>query len=92
MRHNKLVRGRLPAAIAATGRRSQVRQLAPEDFRAALRAKLLEETAECAYLPEVIAAVAELEGIGWGAGVALREREAGEHGAFRDRMLLISAG
>lgn len=104
MRHNKLVRDRIPAAIAATGRQPQVRQLAPEEFCAALRAKLLEEAAECgealtreqiaeecADLLEVIAAVAELEGIAWDEIVALRERKAGERGAFHDRTLLIGA-
>ena len=104
MDYNKLVRDRIPAAIAATGRQPQVRQLAPEEFRAALRAKLLEEAAECAMattreqiaeecadLLEVIAAVAELEGIDWGEIVALRERKAEERGAFRNMVLLISA-
>ena len=103
MRYNKLIRDHVPALVARDGRTPHTRQLAPDEFRAALRAKLLEEAAECAAatspddiaeecadLLEVLAALAEAEGIDWAAITAVRERKSQVGGCFRERLLLLS--
>lgn len=46
--HDKLVRDRLPAIIAAGGKRGGVRTLTPEEHVARFTAKLVEETQEFA--------------------------------------------
>lgn len=46
--HDKLVRDRLPAIIAAGGKRCGVRTLTPEEHVARFTAKLVEETQEFA--------------------------------------------
>ena len=46
MKHNKLVRDRIPAIIAASGRTAHTRLLTEEEYIAALHRKLDEEAAE----------------------------------------------
>jgi predicted house-cleaning noncanonical NTP pyrophosphatase (MazG superfamily) len=104
MHYNKLVRDHIPAILAQLGRQSRTRQLDPDEFRAVLREKLLEEAAECAAAEstkdiaeecadvlEVIAALAAASGISWDEVTAVRVQKARERGAFRDRLLLIEA-
>jgi phosphoribosyl-ATP pyrophosphohydrolase len=104
MHYNKLVRDRTAARLAQRGRQSRTRQLAPDEFPAALRAKLLEEAAECAAAQspqdiaeecadvlEVIAALAAVSGISWDEVTAVREQKARRRGTFRERILLIEA-
>jgi predicted house-cleaning noncanonical NTP pyrophosphatase (MazG superfamily) len=104
MHYNKLVRDHIPAILARLGRQSRTRQLDPDEFRVALREKLLEEAAECAAAEspkdiaeecadvlEVIAALAAASSIAWDDIMAVREQKARERGAFRERLLLIEA-
>ena len=52
MRHAKLVRDLIPEIVERAGKRAAYRILADEDFRAALRAKLVEEAGEVAAAGE----------------------------------------
>ena len=104
MHYNKLIRDRVPELLARQGRTTRTRQLAPDEFLAALREKLLEEAAECAAaatpeniaeecadLLEVIAALAAASGIPWDHVATVREQKARERGTFLDRLLLTEA-
>jgi phosphoribosyl-ATP pyrophosphohydrolase len=104
MRYSKLVRDQIPEILVRTGRQSRTRQLAPDEYRAALREKLLEEAAECAAAEtpeqiaeecadvlEVVAALAAASGLSWDDVAAVRERKSRERGAFRECLMLSEA-
>jgi predicted house-cleaning noncanonical NTP pyrophosphatase (MazG superfamily) len=98
--HNKLVRDLVPQIIEADGRRPVTRILGEDDYRAALRAKLVEEAAEArdatpdrlpaelADVVEVIAALLSTLGLTWDDLFALAERKRAERGGFAGRVLL----
>ena len=98
MKHNKLVRDRIPAIIAASGRTAHTRLLTEEEYITALHRKLDEEAAELhadpcleemADLAEVLLALCEAHGYTAEALHAARLKKASERGGFRDRILLM---
>jgi len=97
----KLVRDRIPKIIEAEGRRPLVEVLSPADYREALLAKLIEETAELtsaggdAFLDEladvfeVLRSLAEQAGISVEQIVERAEGKGVERGRFRERLFLV---
>ena len=98
----KLVRDRIPAIIAATGRTPDVRVLGEAEYLPALRDKLVEEAEEAracepsqlveelADVYEVLAATAAALGVTWADVTATAERKRAERGGFADRLFLQS--
>jgi predicted house-cleaning noncanonical NTP pyrophosphatase (MazG superfamily) len=98
MKHNKLVRDRIPEIIAEHGERPVTRTLDAENFRRELKKKLQEEVAEfCASespeeladILEVVYALASASGISQGQLDELRERKLHERGGFWQRVFLV---
>jgi predicted house-cleaning noncanonical NTP pyrophosphatase (MazG superfamily) len=96
--YNKLVRDRIPAIIAAEGRRAEVRVLGGDAYLAALRAKLVEEaeehrasgeTAELVDVLEVVYALAATAGISPEELERDRRWRREERGGFEERLLLV---
>jgi predicted house-cleaning noncanonical NTP pyrophosphatase (MazG superfamily) len=99
--YNKLVRDRIPDIILADGAEAVTRTLDPDEFRAALKSKLLEEATEVqdsdeATLPteladvlELVQAIAESHGLDAQQVEAVRKQRAAERGEFRDRVFLL---
>lgn len=98
--HNKLIRDRLPAIIAAGGGACECETLDTDAYRAALRAKLVEEAYEAeeaigdklldelADLREVIEALIAAEGVDE-LTLSIRQQERRQaRGAFDDRVFL----
>jgi predicted house-cleaning noncanonical NTP pyrophosphatase (MazG superfamily) len=97
--HEKLVRDRIPEIITAAGQTPVVRTLSPDEYGAALLAKLREELdefivsqeiAELVDLVEVIQAIVERRDLEWHEFEMLRARKRLERGGFRDRAWLES--
>lgn len=95
--HHKLVRDRIPEIIRASGKTCVTRVLDDAAYRAALDNKLTEElneyqqdksAEELADLLEVMMAVAEARGYGFGMVEQLRREKAEKRGGFRDRIWL----
>jgi predicted house-cleaning noncanonical NTP pyrophosphatase (MazG superfamily) len=100
--YRKLVRDGIPGRIAAAGKVCETRMLSEVEYRAALRAKLVEEalevqaaeagealTAELADVVEVMEALMATHGIGW---AQVRQRQAqkrAERGGFEGRVELV---
>jgi predicted house-cleaning noncanonical NTP pyrophosphatase (MazG superfamily) len=96
--YNKLVRDRIPAIIAAEGRRAEVRVLDAEAYVAALRTKLVEEAEEHRDSGDVVELADVLEvvyALAAAAGVSAEDLERGrlrkrqERGGFEERLFLV---
>jgi predicted house-cleaning noncanonical NTP pyrophosphatase (MazG superfamily) len=99
--HRKLVRDRIPEIIRAEGRRPVVEVLPPEERRAALLAKLVEEAAEAdeaatedlaeelADVLEVVRALAAELGLSLDDVTAAADRKRVERGGFDDGLFLV---
>jgi predicted house-cleaning noncanonical NTP pyrophosphatase (MazG superfamily) len=99
--YNKLVRDRIPDIIRQTGNHCEVVRMSPEEFRKALREKLLEEAREAATaspenlvseladLQEVIDALLVLHGIEREAVIEEQKRKRTERGGFDQRLRLL---
>ena len=97
IRHNKLVRDRIPEIIEKAGKTCRTRTLDDEAYIAALDAKLSEELAEyhadgsmeeLADLLEVMMAVAVARGHDFSEVEDIRRRKAEERGGFEKRIWL----
>ncbi|WP_119731035.1 NUDIX domain-containing protein [Thermomonospora amylolytica] len=93
----KLVRDRIPEIIESAGGRPDVRVAADGEYRAFLRAKLLEETGEYAAADdpeeladvlEVVYALAAAHGVPAGELDRMRRAKAAERGGFDRRLVL----
>jgi predicted house-cleaning noncanonical NTP pyrophosphatase (MazG superfamily) len=98
-RHDKLVRDRIPEIVAASGARPETRVADPVEFRALLRAKLVEEVhefledenpAELADILEVVRALGvdlstEPEEL-----ERMRAKRATERGGYGERIVLLA--
>ena len=98
MAYNRLVRHRIPATIAAEGRRAEVQVLDEDAYLTALRAKLVEEAeehratgeaAELVGLLDSVSALAAAAGIGPEELERNRRRKREERGGFEERLLLV---
>ena len=101
MSWNKLVRDRISGIIAADGKSAVTRVLGADEYRAALRDKLLEEcselldagtdeiASEAADVLEVIFSYCSLHDMTEEQILAVREHRGKERGCFNDRVLLI---
>lgn len=96
-RYDKLVRDGIPAIITAAGGRPETRVADPIEFRALLRAKLVEEVqefldsgqpGELADVLEVIRALAADIGVSHEELEGLRKGKAEERGVFTERLVL----
>ncbi|HEX7063649.1 MAG TPA: nucleoside triphosphate pyrophosphohydrolase [Bacillales bacterium] len=101
-KYNKLVRDHIPDLIKITGKNPVVRTLGEEEYAAALRRKLREETREyikaennreavkeLADVLEVVHALAELQGITSEELEDVRAKKERERGGFHDRVYLL---
>ncbi|NSC25206.1 nucleotide pyrophosphohydrolase [Streptomyces albus subsp. chlorinus] len=98
--HHKLVRDLIPQIIREDGLSPVVRLLGEDDYRAALREKLVEEAgeardapagqllAELADLVEVIEALLSAYQLTWEDLVALAGRKRSERGGFTQKIFL----
>ncbi len=99
--YNKLIRDRIPEIIRATGKTCATQVLGADDFEAALRAKLVEESgeasaaaaeqllAELADIYEVMDALMALHNIDRDMVVAEQERRREARGGFAGRLQLL---
>ncbi|HHX45357.1 MAG TPA: nucleoside triphosphate pyrophosphohydrolase [Chloroflexi bacterium] len=99
--YDKLVRDRIPEVIRTSGRRCGTRVLEEEEYRTALRQKLVEEAREAARagpeelagelvdILELIDALLAAEGIDAAAVGELRARKREERGGFEERICLL---
>ena len=103
MKHyGKLVRDRIPEIIEQAGKSAAWRELSADEFRIALRAKILEEAQELvdapddallpelADLAEVIDALLAIYDLTGDNLAAERQRKNAERGAFTNRVFLES--
>jgi predicted house-cleaning noncanonical NTP pyrophosphatase (MazG superfamily) len=102
VRHNKLVRDRIPEIIRAEGLHPVTRVLDEESYREALLAKLLEEAREAkeaaatdlpnelADVLEVLRALAPTAGMSWAGLLSLAAEKRSRRGGFRRRIFLES--
>ena len=97
IRHEKLVRDRIPEIIEASGKRCSCSILGQEEYLRQLRRKLDEELAEyqqshspeeLADLLEVMMAVAVAQGSSWEEIEAIRRDKACKRGGFDGRVFL----
>lgn len=97
--HNKLVRDKIPQIIEQSGKRCVTRTLSPQEYIAALDAKLQEELneyladgsmEELADLLEVMMAVAEARGRSFADVESIRKAKAEQRGGFSKRIWLES--
>lgn len=84
--HHKLVRDRIPEIVRRAGATCAVETLGEEEYRWALREKLVEEAAEAAaadprHLPAELADLCEV--------LAEQERRRAERGGFAGRIRLL---
>ena len=98
--YHKLVRDGIPRIIEAGGGRPVIRVLDRAGYRAALRAKLVEEAEEARSAPdgqlraeladvlEVLRALAAAHGMSWGDVTADAARKRDERGGFDQRTFL----
>lgn len=98
--YNKLVRDRIPDIIAAQGKRAVIRVLSPQEWLAALRAKLQEEVDEYRAAPsleeladvvEVIHGLLAAEGVSWARLEEVRLKKRQHRGGFERRLCLVEA-
>lgn len=101
-RYGKLVRDRIPEIIERTGKSATWRELSADEYRLALRAKVLEEAkelvdaaddallSELADLEEVIEAILGAYNLTRDELEAARQRKNDERGAFAKRLFLES--
>lgn len=98
-RHDKLVRDRIPEIVTTSGARPETRTADPLEYRALLRAKLVEEVheflenenpAELVDVIEVIHALAVDLDTDPTELERLREKKASEHGSFSERTVLLA--
>jgi predicted house-cleaning noncanonical NTP pyrophosphatase (MazG superfamily) len=99
--YDKLVRDRIPEIVHASGRTCETRTLAEDEYRAALRAKLIEEAEEAATaspgdlpseladLLEVIEATIVAHGLARAAVEEERRQRRLERGGFELRIQLL---
>ena len=99
IRHDKLVRDRIPEIIEADGKRCEVQVLDDEAYARRLDQKLVEELREYAQsgdveelldLVEVVQAIAERRGIDWEEFERRRSAKREERGGFAARLLLAT--
>lgn len=99
IRHDKLVRDRIPEIIARAGKTCVTRRLTEAEYIAALDAKLTEELAEyhadgsmeeLADLLEVMMAAAAARGHDFAEVEAIRRKKAEARGGFAERIWLES--
>lgn len=97
--YNKLIRDRIPEIIESTGKKYECRVLGPNEYLAALNAKLAEELREydesgdleeLADLMEVIYAIVECRGASMEEFERLRLSKRERRGGFEKRLLLVS--
>lgn len=98
MKHEKLVRDKIPEIIEGSGREARVRILSDEEYKNQLEKKLSEEVAEyqkdktpeelCDIL-EVVFALARTHGINRETLENMRLEKALERGGFDKRIYLI---
>ena len=98
--YHKLVRDGIPHIIEAGGGQPVTRVLDQADYRAALRAKLMEEAEEAQAAPdrqlrseladvlEVLQALTAAHGMSWDDVVAEAARKRDERGGFDQRIFL----
>jgi predicted house-cleaning noncanonical NTP pyrophosphatase (MazG superfamily) len=101
-KYGKLIRDRIPVIIAQAGKSATWRELDADEFRRALRAKVLEEAkelvgaaddallSELADLEEVIEAILCAYNLTRDELDAARQRKNDERGAFTKRLFLES--
>ncbi|GAA4214924.1 nucleoside triphosphate pyrophosphohydrolase [Actinocatenispora rupis] len=98
-RHDKLVRDRIPEIVTASGARPETRVADPVEYRALLRAKLVEEMhefleeenpAELVDILEVVRALAIDLSTDPEELERLREKKATENGTFAERIVLCA--
>ncbi|TKD70682.1 nucleoside triphosphate pyrophosphohydrolase [Pseudalkalibacillus hwajinpoensis] len=101
--YNKLVRDRIPEIISNTGKTYETRILTDDEYRSALRKKLLEETneflesesdeeaiTELADVLEVIHMLTKSHGTSIEEVENVRKRKADERGSFNGKIYLLS--
>ena len=98
MKHNKLVRDKIPEIITKRGDRPVTHTLGPDAYRQELRRKLQEEVAEfcesgqveeLADILEVVVALAAVEEVSQVQLEEMRKRKRKERGGFDQRVFLI---
>ena len=98
-RHDKLVRDRIPEIVTASGARPETRVADPLEFRALLRAKLVEEVhefledenpAELADILEVVRALAADLSTDPDELERIREKKVTERGAYDEHTVLLA--
>ena len=98
MKHNKLVRDKIPEIIAKRGDRPVTHTLGPDAYRQELQRKLQEEVAEfcesgqveeLADILEVVVALAAVEEVSQVQLEEMRKRKRKERGGFDQRVFLI---
>jgi predicted house-cleaning noncanonical NTP pyrophosphatase (MazG superfamily) len=98
MKHNKLVRDKIPEIIEKRGDRPVTRTLGTDAYRQELRRKLQEEVAEfcesgeveeLADILEVVVALAAVEEVSQFQLEEMRKRKRRERGGFDQRVFLI---
>ena len=99
--YNKLVRDKIPEIIHQAGCQCEVRVMGEDEYRQALREKLIEEAQEAAAansenlikeladLSEVMDAVLAIHGISWDLVLAEQARRRCERGGFQKRLKLL---
>lgn len=99
MVHNKLVRDKIPAIIAAQGKTAETRILGDDEYTNYLQRKLDEEVGEyhadqspeeLADILEVVFALAENQGCSREELMEIYRAKHEKRGGFRDRVFLIS--
>ncbi|MEV0838946.1 nucleoside triphosphate pyrophosphohydrolase [Actinocatenispora sera] len=98
-RHDKLVRDRIPEIVSASGARPETRVADPVEFRALLRAKLVEEVyefledenpAELADILEVVRALAVDLSTEPDELERMRKKKVTERGSYAERIVLLA--
>lgn len=98
MRHNKLVRDKIPEICKQNGQIPKTRTLSDDEYRVALDDKLREEVAEytesddleeLADILEVIHSIARQKGSTQDELEELRQEKASKRGGFTNRIFLI---
>lgn len=101
-RYNKIVRDRIPNIIQASGKKSIVRKLSPDEMMIHLREKLTEELneyliatkpreslEELADMLEVIRSLAKMHNVDWVQLEDYRIQKAKTRGGFDEGMFLV---
>jgi predicted house-cleaning noncanonical NTP pyrophosphatase (MazG superfamily) len=98
MKHEKLVRDKIPKIIEASGRRAVTRILSDDEYKTQLERKLSEEVSEyltdktpeelCDIL-EVVLALAKAQGVSQGELEKMRLAKSDARGAFDRKIYLI---